>query len=157
MSQGAPRPRGYVASLPKYVPGTSAVRADGTPSYKLASKESPNPLPEVLVGAMLEAARQANRYPASGAAVLDRLAQFYRLPAEKLAIGEGSLGLLRDLLTSYPGHGTEVVFGWRSYETYPILVPSTGARSVPVPLVNYRLDLERWRPRSSPSRAWCCW
>jgi histidinol-phosphate aminotransferase len=146
-----------VASLPKYVPGTSAVRADGTPSYKLASKESPNPLPEVLVGAMLEAARQANRYPASGAAVLDRLAQFYRLPAEKLAIGEGSLGLLRDLLTSYPGHGTEVVFGWRSYETYPILVPSTGARSVPVPLVNYRLDLERWRPRSSPSRAWCCW
>ena len=37
--------------------------------------------------------------------------------------------------------GTEVLYAWRSFEAYPILVPLTGAADVRVPLVPQRHDL----------------
>src|SRR5699024_5302003 len=39
-----------------------------------------------------------------------------------------------DLVRALVGEGDEVVFAWRSFEAYPILVGSHGGTAVPVPL-----------------------
>ncbi len=136
-----PRPRRHIGSLPSYVPGTPAQRPDGSPGYKLSSNESPEPPSRVVLEAVAAAAAGANRYPAGGVALAQRLAAIHQLDPERVLVSGGSLTLLRDLLTGYAGHGTEVVFGWRSYEAYPILAQSSGARGVAVPLAGQRLDL----------------
>jgi histidinol-phosphate aminotransferase len=142
MTRRPPPPREYLAAVPRYVPGTAAARRDGSAGYKLSSNESPYPLAEEMVGAMLEEAQRANRYPPDGRVLARRIAARHAVPEEMVAVSGGSLGLLRDLLTAYAGHAAEVVFGWRSYEAYPILVQSLGARPVPVPLTDYRIDLD---------------
>jgi histidinol-phosphate aminotransferase len=136
-----PEPRAAVSQLPRYVPGTSAFLPDGRPGYKLSSNESPFPLPDAMVQAMAGACAEASRYPASGRALAERLAQRHRLDAGEVAVAGGSLELLRDLLLAYTGPGTSVVYGWRSYEAYPILVGSCGARPLPVPLREESIDL----------------
>ncbi|MGC8472991.1 MAG: aminotransferase class I/II-fold pyridoxal phosphate-dependent enzyme, partial [Candidatus Dormibacteria bacterium] len=98
-------------------------------------------LPDEMVAAMAAACAEANRYPPPGRELVLRLAERHRLPPEEVGVAGGSLELLRDLLLAYAGPGTSVVYGWRSYEAYPILVGSTGARPVPVPLVDQRIDL----------------
>ncbi|MGH7642053.1 MAG: histidinol-phosphate transaminase [Candidatus Dormibacteria bacterium] len=141
MTRRPPRARAYLDHMPRYAAGSSAVRADGAPGHKLSSNESPYPLPESMVTAMAAAAVGANRYPGDGRELARRLAEKHSVPPDTVAVAGGSLELLRDLLTAYAGHDSEVVFGWRSYEAYPILVQSLGARSVRVPLRDERLDL----------------
>lgn len=143
MTRRPPLPQDYVESIPRYVAGVSAVRADGSPGYKLASNESPYPLPDEMVAAIADSAQFANRYPPSGEVVVRRIAERHALPVGMVAVAGGSLELLRDLLTAYAGHDADVVFGWRSYEAYPIVVRSLGAHPVPVPLTNHRIDLAR--------------
>ena len=46
-------------------------------------------------------------------------------------------------MTSVAGHGDQVVYPWRSFEAYPIIVTSAGATGVPVPLdTEGRHDIE---------------
>jgi len=138
-----PLPRGHIASLPRYVAGSPATRSDGSPGYKLSSNESPYPvLPEVL-DAIAQAVRSANRYPSPGQKLRARLAQRHGLPESAIGLSGGSLELLRDLLLAFTGYGTSVVYGWRSYEAYPILVQTTGAAAIAVPLRDHRVDLEQ--------------
>jgi histidinol-phosphate aminotransferase len=139
----APSPREYIASLPHYVSGSPAVRPDGGPGYKLSSNESPYPLPVEVLAAMAEAGTTANRYPASAEALKHRLAERHGLQPSMVHVSGGSLEILRDLLLAFTGSGTSVVHGWRSYEAYPILVQSVGARSISVPLTEHRTDLDR--------------
>ncbi|HUY25479.1 MAG TPA: histidinol-phosphate transaminase [Candidatus Saccharimonadales bacterium] len=141
MRHRPPPPREYLAHLPRYIAGTEAVATAGLPNYKLSSNESPYPVLEPLVQALAESARRANRYPPSGRALAEQLAQAHSLAPEQVAVAGGSLELLRDLLTAYAGFDREVVLGWRSYEAYPILVQSLGARGVRVPLLDHRVDL----------------
>ncbi len=136
-----PEPLAAVSRLPRYVPGTTASLPDGRPGYKLSSNESPFPLPEPIVQAMSRACAEASRYPASGRALAERLAGRHGLEPREVAVAGGSLELLRDLLLAYTGPGTSVVYGWRSYEAYPILAGSCGARTVPVPLRAESVDL----------------
>lgn len=142
MTRRPPRPREYLAGLPRYVAGTAAVRQDGTPGHKLSSNESPYPVPEGVVAAMVAGAQLASRYPPDGRELVRRIAVRHGVPEASVAVSGGSLELLRDLLTAYAGHDSEVVFGWRSYEAYPILVQSLGARSVRVPLRDQQIDLD---------------
>ena len=137
-----PEPLAAVSRLPRYVPGTTASLPDGRPGYKLSSNESPFPLPEPIVQAMSRACAEASRYPASGRALAERLAGRHGLEPREVAVAGGSLELLRDLLLAYTGPGTSVVYGWRSYEAYPILAGSCGARTVPVPLREESIDLQ---------------
>src|SRR5487761_265658 len=140
MTRRPPPPRAYLSALPRYVPGTEAVRQDGSAGYKLASNESPYQVPDEVVAAMLDSAQRANRYPGSGELIARRIAARHSVAPEMVAVHGGSLGLLQDLLVAYAGHGADVVFGWRSYEAYPILVQSLGARPIAVPLTaDYRL------------------
>jgi len=122
--------RADLESVPPYVPGRSAPGA-----IKLSSNEVPGgPLPSVLA-AITDAAHHANRYPDMGSAELLRLlAQRLDVPADRLAVGCGSVSLCTQLVQATCSDGDEVVYAWRSFEAYPILVRVVGAVPVPVPL-----------------------
>lgn len=126
--------REVVSQLPGYVAGR---RASGALTAALASNESHyDPLPEVLETAQTAATRM-NRYPDMGAVELrERIAQFLSVNLDEVSVGPGSVGVLQQILASTCGPGDDVIFAWRSFEAYPILVSLTGATPVPVPLTD---------------------
>jgi len=130
-----PQPRADLAGIPVYKPGRRA--AGGEHSFKLSSNESPfPPLPSVL-HAIADAAKSTNRYPdLTASAVVDALADKLHVPAEQVVVGCGSVGVATQLVEAFAGHGDEVVFAWRSFEAYPIIVQVAGATAVPVPLTS---------------------
>src|SRR5699024_8166475 len=52
----------------------------------------------------------------------------------QIALSTGSVAVTGDLVRALVGEGDEVVFAWRSFEAYPILVGSHGGVGVQVPL-----------------------
>lgn len=127
-----PTLRRAVAGLPAYVPGK---RGTGADIAALASNESHyDPLP-AAVAAVADAAGAMNRYPDSAAVELrERLARHLGVTAGEVAVGPGSVGVLQQIITGLCDAGDEVVFAWRSFEAYPILVELAGARPVRIPL-----------------------
>src|SRR6478609_3036011 len=127
-----PTLRAAVSGLPSYVPGR---RSAGEDIAALASNESHyEPLP-AATAAVAEAAGRMNRYPDMAAVELrERLARHLGVTAEEVAVGPGSVGVLQQIITGLCDAGDEVVFAWRSFEAYPILVELAGARAVRIPL-----------------------
>ncbi len=125
--------RPVIASLPVYKAGKPAPVQPGQPTYKLSSNENPYPpLPGVLAATAV-ACEQMNRYPDIGnSAVAAAVAARYGLTTDQLAFGTGSVAVLYHLLQAVCEPGNEVIFGWRSFEAYPIAVQVTGATPVPV-------------------------
>ncbi|HWG25502.1 histidinol-phosphate transaminase [Actinospica sp.] len=128
------RLRAAIAGLPAYKAGKPPAPFEGT-SFKLASNENPYPpLPGVLKTATA-AAEEINRYPDFGsAALIEEIASFAAVPAERVAVGTGSVGVLQQLMQVTAGPGDEVLFAWRSFEAYPIVAQIAGATAVTVPL-----------------------
>ncbi|MGO4585877.1 histidinol-phosphate transaminase [Arthrobacter sp. 2RAF6] len=124
--------REVVSALPSYVAGR---RASTALAAALASNESHEaPLPSVL-RVVREASDRINRYPDMAAAELrEHIAAFLHVLPDEVVIGPGSVGVLQQLLAATCGPDDEVVFAWRSFEAYPILVSLSGATPVPVPL-----------------------
>ena len=136
--------RSALGRLPAYTPGKPAAAPPGVTAYKISSNENPYPpLPSVL-DAVRSAAGEMNRYPDMGVGVLTQaLADRLEVPSERLAFGPGSVGVLGQLIAATCDAGDEVVFAWRSFEAYPILVTLAGAVPVMVPLgAGDRHDLE---------------
>ncbi|MET3809386.1 histidinol-phosphate transaminase [Arthrobacter sp. UYEF3] len=127
-----PALRAAVAGLPSYVPGRRSAGAD---IAALASNESHyEPLP-AAAAAVAEAAGRMNRYPDSAAVELrERIARHLGVTAAEVAVGPGSVGVLQQIITGLCDAGTEVIFAWRSFEAYPVLVELAGARPVRIPL-----------------------
>src|SRR6187431_1117567 len=121
--------RSALDALPAYTPGRPAAAQPGVTAYKISSNENPYPpLPSVL-DVVRVAAGSMNRYP--------------DMAAGRLALGPGSVGVLGQLIAATCDPGDEVVFAWRSFEAYPILVTLAGAVPVMVPLgPGDRHDLE---------------
>jgi histidinol-phosphate aminotransferase len=131
--------RADLATLPTYVPGRSIPGA-----IKLASNEVPGgPLPGVAE-AIADAAREVHRYPDSGAGELvARLAAKLGEPAERIAVGCGSVNLCQQLIQALCTDQDAVVFPWRSFEAYPIVTQVVGAQQIRVPLTaDHALDLD---------------
>jgi histidinol-phosphate aminotransferase len=129
----APQVRAAVAQLPAYVAGKSA---QSELTAALASNESHfAPLPSVVTAISAEADR-IHRYPSMGAVeARTAIARHFGVSPEEVAAGPGSSGVLQQIISAVCGHGDEVVYAWRSFEAYPILVAVAGAVSVPVPLL----------------------
>ncbi|MGV4403382.1 aminotransferase, partial [Pandoraea pneumonica] len=71
-------------------------------------------------------------------ALRTELGRFLDVPADDIVTGAGSLGALVQILQTFAGQHEdgsedEVVYPWRSFEAYPIMVGLSGARSVQVP------------------------
>jgi histidinol-phosphate aminotransferase len=142
------RVRPDLDNLPGYTPGRTIPGA-----IKLASNEvAAGPLPSVVT-AIAEAASGVNRYPDSFATTLtERLARRFGVAQSQLSVGCGSVTLCQQLLQSTCTHGAEVVFGWRSFEAYPILTQVVGATAVKVPLTSeHALDTEAMLAAVTPA------
>ena len=141
MSDRSPRFRSVLDQYATYQPGQRVASPDGK-SYKLASNESPyGPLPSVA-RAIAAAATDVNWYPDNtAAALIEAIARRHDVPPAHIAVGCGSVGVTQQLLAAAAEPGDEVLFAWRSFEAYPILVPLTGASDVRVPLREETHDL----------------
>ena len=137
--KGMPQIRTDLDAIPAYVPGRSAPGA-----IKLASNEvTQGPLPAAQ-RAIAEAAAGGNRYPDISAYALrtELAAQFDTTP-ENIAVGCGSSALCQQIIQATCTSGDEVLFGWRSFEAYPILARVALATPVQVPLAEGgELDLD---------------
>ena len=129
------RLREALAAVPVYKPGKPAAVREGVTAYKISSNENPYPpLPSVLQ-VVADAAMQMNRYPDLAVTELTQaLARRLGVPAEHIATGTGSVGVLGQLVAATCDPGDEVIYAWRSFEAYPIVVALAGADSVQVPL-----------------------
>jgi len=137
------RLREALAAVPAYKPGKPAAAREGVTAYKISSNENPYPpLPGVLQ-VVADAASEMNRYPDMAVTALtDALAQRLGVQSEHIATGTGSVGVLGQIIAATCDQGDEVVYAWRSFEAYPIVVAIAGAVSVQIPLdINARHDL----------------
>jgi histidinol-phosphate aminotransferase len=141
MSHPSPRFRPILDTVPAYKPGKAPVAAAGQ-AHKLSSNESPyGPLPSVLQ-VLADAASEVNRYPDNTAEALTAaIAGRFAVPASHVAVGCGSVGVLKQLIEAVSDPGNEVIYAWRSFEAYPPLADLAGATSVRVPLRDEVHDL----------------
>jgi histidinol-phosphate aminotransferase len=96
-----------------------------------------------VIKAVEAAMAGTNRYPDNGyAALRSRLAEHVGFAPEQVAAGAGSVSLCQQLIQISTGAGDEVVFGWRSFEIYPLQVRTAGAVPVQVPLREHTYDLD---------------
>lgn len=112
-------------------------------AFKLSSNENPyEPLPAVLA-AIATSAATVNRYPDSSAAQLRAvLGERFGVTPERVAVGAGSVAVLAQLIAAAAAPGDEVLYSWRSFEAYPLLVTAIGASSVTVAnTADHRHDL----------------
>lgn len=124
--------RESVTQLPAYVQGKSIPGA-----VKLSSNENPYPPLESVAQVVRDQAASIQLYPDMGAvAVRERIAEHCGVQPENVAVGAGSVEVASQLISAAAGEGDEVVFAWRSFEAYPILVRIAGATPVMVPLTS---------------------
>lgn len=125
------RLRQVLSDLPAYVAG----KGDAGKVVKLSSNELPFAPSKPIVEAGEQALTSTNRYPdAIGGNLVAKLAAHYRLNPEQVVVGPGSIQVLANALSAVAQAGNNVVYAWRSFEAYPILVGITGASSRQIPL-----------------------
>lgn len=125
------RLRQVLSDLPAYVAG----KGDAGKVVKLSSNELPFAPAKPIIEAGEQALASTNRYPdAIGSNLVAKLAVHYRLNPEQVVVGPGSIQVLANALSAVAQAGNNVVYAWRSFEAYPILVGITGASSRQIPL-----------------------
>jgi histidinol-phosphate aminotransferase len=131
--------------IPVY-PAADGYASEG-PIAKLASNESPYPpLPQV-VEAITRSLANLHRYPdPTNSALRRKLADRMGVPANRIAIGNGSCDILLSAGDALLEPGAELVYAWPSFSVYPHLAAASGARALEVPLDEaHRHDLEAMR------------
>jgi len=143
-----PQTREALAALPAYTPGRTVPGA-----VKLASNEMPFPPLASVAAAITTAALEMNRYPDNGAqALVSELAHRLGVEPDRITVGCGSVSLCEQLVQATCTEQSEVVFGWRSFEAYPIIAAVVGAKSVPVPVTaEEALDLDAMAAAITPA------
>ena len=139
-------------TLPAYAPGRNVPG-----SIKLASNELSFPTLPAVSAAILDAlgagASGINRYPDNGSqALVTALAEHVGVERNRIIAGCGSVALCQQLVQITCSQGDEVLFGWRSFEAYPIVTQIAGARPVQVPVTTgHELDLTAMAAAITPA------
>jgi histidinol-phosphate aminotransferase len=134
-----------VRRIPVY-PAADGYGFEG-PVTALASNESPYPPIPAVVEAVTRALTGLNRYPdPTNAALRHRLSDVHGVPAQRIAIGNGSCDILLAAGDALLEPGAELVYAWPSFSVYPHLAAASGARAIQVPLTeDHRHDLAKMR------------
>ena len=127
--------REIIDTIPSYKQGKPAPKTSGVRAFKISSNENPfEPLPSVRRAIADHALNHINRYPdMRGWRVVERLAGQHEVDPGNVMLGCGSTEVITQLVSLVAGPGDEVVYPWRSFEAYPIIVTGAGATSVQVP------------------------
>lgn len=133
------RLRADLADLPAYVAGRTVPG-----SVKLASNEMPFPPHPAVLDAIADAAAAGQRYPDITVRTLtERLAERHGVDEARIAVGCGSVALCQQLTEAICEPDDDVVFAWRSFESYPIVSMVAHTRGIKVPLTTGHVhDLE---------------
>jgi len=131
-----------VRRIPVY-PSAEAYGLDG-PVALLASNESPYPPIPAVQEAAARALAGLHRYPdPTNAALRAKLAARHDVPANRIAIGNGSCDVLLAAGDALLEPGAELVYAWPSFSVYPHLEAASGATGIRVPLDgDHRHDLD---------------
>jgi len=122
-----------VRRIPVY-PAADGYASEG-PIAKLASNESPYPPIPAVIEAVTKALTGLNRYPDPTNAALRRaLSERTGVPAQRIAVGNGSCDILLAAGDALLEPGAELVYAWPSFSVYPHLSAASGARAIEVPL-----------------------
>jgi histidinol-phosphate aminotransferase len=122
-----------IGRLPSY-PAAGGY-ADAAPRVRLASNESPWPPLPAVMEAIERSLGALNRYPDPACTALrQRISERYGVPAERIAIGNGSCDILLAAGEALLEPGAELVHAWPSFSIYPHLSAASGARAVTVAL-----------------------
>ena len=123
-------------TLPSYAAGKPPAPVEGLTRYKLSSNENPlGPVP--AVARVLAEFDAVHRYPDPlSTALRTALAEQLGVDAEDIVTGAGSLGALNQIIKTFAGveadgGQNEVIYAWRSFEAYPILVGIMGTPNNP--------------------------
>src|SRR3954464_5576245 len=153
--------------IPVY-PAADGYASEG-PVAKLASNESPYPPIPAVIEAVTKALTGLNRYPApTNAALRKRLSEIHGVPAQRIAIGNGSCDILLAAGDALLEPGAELVYAWPSFRVYPHLPraplsrpprigggPGAGGPSGPRSPPATITSSTRWPRRSRPPRGSC--
>lgn len=151
------RLRPSLIGLPSYVPGRKAPGA-----ALLASNESPYGLLPAVAARLAEGLDGVSRYPDMGAtALIEAIAAHHGVSPNQVAVGAGSSEVCGQLLHCVIGPGVvgpgvvgpgvvgsgvtepdEIIFGWPSFEAYPLLTAISGGSAMRVALRDHALDLD---------------
>ncbi|MDT0264369.1 histidinol-phosphate transaminase [Jatrophihabitans lederbergiae] len=120
--------------------------------FDLSNNELTHPPLPSVVAAIEATLSQLARYPDPTARTLtEQLAGHLSIPAENVAVGPGSAGVLQQILLALCCEGDEVVYAWPGFDAYPLLVAVCGATSLRVPLTaSGEHDLDGIRLRVGP-------
>jgi histidinol-phosphate aminotransferase len=131
-----------IRRIPVY-PAADGYALEG-PVAMLASNESPYPPLPAVVEAAAAALAGANRYPdPTNAALRRKLSDRHEVPANQIAVGNGSCDILLAAGDALLEPGAELVYAWPSFSVYPHLSAASGARAIQVPLdEHHRHDLD---------------
>jgi histidinol-phosphate aminotransferase len=134
-----------VRRIPVY-PAADGYASEG-PIAMLASNESPYPPVPAVQEAVAKALAGLNRYPdPTNSALRRKLSDRHGVPANRIAIGNGSCDVLLAAGDALLEPGAELVYAWPSFSVYPHLAAASGARAIEVPLdAEHRHDLEAMR------------
>lgn len=141
------RPQRGLASIRPYVPGKpieEVQREYGlTDVVKLASNENPlGPSPKAM-RALAEEVHRIHLYPDGDSYDLRHaLARHLDVRPDQVTVGNGADGLIVQTCLAYLDDGDEVVLGQPTFPLYETYTHVMRARPVPVPLKDFRLDLE---------------
>lgn len=139
-------------SLPAYAPGRTVPGA-----IKLASNELSFPTLPAVSAAIMEAltgeTTGINRYPDnSSQALVAALADHVGVDKSHIIAGCGSVALCQQLVQATCSDGDQVMFGWRSFEAYPIVTQIAGALSQRIPVTSgHALDLPAMAAAVTPA------
>jgi histidinol-phosphate aminotransferase len=113
----------------------------------MASNESPYPPIPAVVEAITRTLGGLNRYPdPTNAALRRKLSDRHGVPANRIAVGNGSCDILLAAGDALLEPGAELVYAWPSFSVYPHLAAASGARAIAVPVdAEHRHDLEAMR------------
>ncbi len=110
---------------------------------KLSSNENPLGAPESAKEALLRAARDIHRYPATDHASLRQaISEAWGLESKRIFCGVGSGEVLNLLCQVYAGPEDEVIHTEHGFAMYPIYAQAAGARPVMVPERERTVDID---------------
>jgi histidinol-phosphate aminotransferase len=132
------RLRSAMGALPAYVPGRKTPGA-----VVLASNESPFGLLPSVAERINQLTAGVSRYPdLASVGLVDAIAAHHGVEPDRIAVGAGSVEVVGQVTSAVVDAGDEVIFGWRAFEAYPIVVAIAGGTAVKVGLRDHAHDLE---------------
>ncbi|MBT2513757.1 histidinol-phosphate transaminase [Arthrobacter sp. ISL-30] len=127
--------RAGLEAIAPYKQGIAPRTIHGLEPFKLSSNENPYPPLPSVTKVVAAAAANIHRYPSISAdALTNALAERWGVAPGNVALGAGSVEVASQLIHAITNPGDQVMFAWRSFEAYPVLITVAGATPQPVPL-----------------------